>query len=140
MKPTDNQISEIPKLTLEDGDRIVVPHTQKTVNVIGSVFTQSAYLYDPKKEVGDYVRLAGNGMKNADRKHILVVRADGSVFTMGSSLWSGGIESQRVLPGDTIVIPAKQLTGTWVRALRDWGQIASQFAIAAASLAVISGH
>jgi len=141
MKPTDTLSSQIPKLTLEDGDRIIVPHTQKTVYVIGSVFTQSSYLYDPRKQVGDYVRLACNGMNNADRKHILVVRADGSVFTDTShSLWSGGIENQRVLPGDTIVIPSKQLSGTWVRALRDWGQIASQFAIAAASLAVVTGH
>jgi hypothetical protein len=44
-----------------------------------------------------------------------------------------------VLPGDTLVIPTKLATGAFQRNLRDWTQIASQMALAGASLAVISG-
>jgi hypothetical protein len=43
----------------------------------------------------------------------------------------------RLYPGDEIVVPYKLPTGTFVRGLRDWSQIASQLAITAVALAAV---
>jgi len=48
------------------------------------------------------------------------------------------VESARALPGDVVVVPVKINRGAWIRALRDWSQLASQIALTAASLAVIA--
>ena len=91
--------------------------------------------------VEDYVRQAGNGTRNADLKHLLVVRADGSIMGPSGRLWASGrasLKSERVLPGDTIVIPVK-LPSQFCKNLQLWTQVAGQLAITAASLAVVSG-
>ena len=92
--------------------------------------------------VEDYVRMAGNGTRNADLKHLLVVRADGSI--MGPSggaggFWKSSLKNAQIIPGDTIVIPAK-LPSQFSKNLQLWTQVAGQLAITAASLAVVSGH
>lgn len=140
VKPGETEISALPPLILEDGDRITVPYKAATISVVGAVFSQSGFLYEPKRKVKDYMRLAGNGTVSADRKHVMVVRADGSVLGNGSasSMWRGSIADITVLPGDTVVIPSKMDSGAWIRGLKDWTQLASQFAITAASLAVVT--
>ncbi len=140
-RPTDNSIQDLPDIPLEDGDRVKIPQRLDMVNVIGAVYRQSSYVYLPGTNVKHYLRLAGSATQTADLKHILLVRADGSVVDKKhtSGLWRGGFYDIRVLPGDTLVVPTKLATGTFQRNLRDWTQIASQLAIAGASLAVISG-
>ncbi len=141
IQPTDTSIDQLPDIPLEDGDRINIAQRRDMVSVIGAVYRQSSYVYLPGTSVKHYLRLAGSATQTADMKHILLVRADGSVVDRrhSSSLWRGGFYDIRVLPGDTLVIPTKIATGAFQRNLRDWTQIASQLAIAGASLAVISG-
>jgi len=142
MRPSATRIDDYPEIVLEDGDRIMIPPQVKTVSVGGAVYNQSAYLYHPGMRVGDYVRQAGNGTRNADVKHLLVVRADGSILGPNGTfnVWKASLKSERVLPGDTIVIPAKFYSGALLRNLQAWSQISGQLAIAAASLAVVTGH
>jgi hypothetical protein len=45
-----------------------------------------------------------------------------------------------MLPGDTVVVPTKISTGMLLKNLQAWTQIGGQLAIAAASLAVVTGH
>jgi protein involved in polysaccharide export with SLBB domain len=139
IKPSDGGVESFPELAMEDGDRIVVPHKPSTVSVVGSVYNQNSFLYEEKNSVRDYLKSAGGGTRDADMKHVFVIRADGSVLskTNTSGFWSGGLESVRVVPGDTIVIPAKLDKGSTLRAFKDWSQVISQFGLGAAAINIL---
>jgi protein involved in polysaccharide export with SLBB domain len=141
IKPGDKTVEDLPDIPLEDGDRVSIPERLAMVNVVGAVYRQSSFVYVEGSNVRHYLRLAGSATQTADLKHALLVRADGSVVDRRSTsgLWRGGFNDVRVLPGDTLVIPTKLATGAFQRNLRDWTQIASQMALAGASLAVIAG-
>jgi protein involved in polysaccharide export with SLBB domain len=142
LHPSDKGVNALPALPLEDGDRLAIPNMPNTVNVVGAVANQSSYIFSSGKRVGDYLRLAGQGTREADRKHAFLIRADGSVISKDrtSGLWSGGFDSLHVLPGDIIVIPPKVLRANRLQAVQQWSQLFSQFAIGAASLAVVTGY
>jgi hypothetical protein len=110
------------------------------VSVVGAVYTQSSFLYQKDSNVSDYLRAAGSGTQMADMRHVLLVRANGSVIAKkdGFSIFDSNFRALGVLPGDTIVIPTKLESGVFAKALRDWTQITGQLALTAASLAVVS--
>jgi protein involved in polysaccharide export with SLBB domain len=139
LKP-DAGIAAIPDITLEDGDRFFVPYRASSVAVVGAVYNKNSFLYRRDKRVGDYLKQAGGPTRNADRARIFVVRADGSVFSKQSTagLWTGhSFEALRLMPGDAVVVPERLSQGSKLRAMRDWTQMFSQFALGAAALSVI---
>jgi len=140
LKTSDTNISALPAISLEDGDSIVVPSTPATVEVVGAVYNQNSFLYRPGKNIADYLRESGGGMRDADTQRLFLIRADGSVVSkqMHRGIWGGNFESLKLMPGDTIVMPSRIRTGSWIREIRDWSQIFSQFALGAAALRVIS--
>ena len=140
IKPSDSGTGALPELTLEDGDRLFVPYKPTTVSVVGSVHSPNSFIFRPGTKIDNYLKLAGKGTRNADLGNAFIIRVDGSVISKRtqSGFWSGGVESARALPGDVVVVPVKINRGAWIRALRDWSQLASQIALTAASLAVIA--
>ena len=50
---------------------------------------------------------------------------------------SSGFEGERLLPGDTIVVPEDVDRTTWTRVLKDWGQTLYQMGLGVAALKVI---
>jgi len=135
-------LQDIPKIPLEDGDRFVVPFRPASVEVLGSVYNANAFIWKSDKRMSDYLRDSGGPNRNADKKHIFILRADGAVISSGNSgsgFWGGGIESYRLDPGDAVVVPEILWKGNVQRQLRDWTQIFSQLALGAASIAVLSG-
>ncbi len=134
-------IQNLPEIQLEDGDRFVVPSKPASVEVLGSVYNANAFIWRTGKRAGDYLRDAGGPNRNADKKHIFVLRADGAVVgtTSTSGFWGGGVENYRMEPGDALVVPQNLAKGAFVRNFRDWTQIFSQLAFGAASIAVLSG-
>jgi protein involved in polysaccharide export with SLBB domain len=100
---------ELPDLHLEDGDGLVVPFIPETVLVAGAVFNPHAFLFQSNATVGGYLRLAGGPNRNADRKRILVLRADGTVISRDtdSGVFSRGLDSLILHPGDSILVPEK---------------------------------
>ena len=140
LKPTDTDISSLPDLPLEDGDRITIPTRPPTVQVVGAVYNQSTFIYRAGKNVSNYLDQSGGATRNADSGRMFVVRADGSVLSkqMHRSLWGGKLESVKLMPGDTIVMPQRLHTTNWMRGIRDWSQVFSQFALGAAAIRVIS--
>jgi polysaccharide export outer membrane protein len=136
--PRKNGAEALPDIALEDGDRVLIPHESATVSVVGSVYSQSSYLFRKNMRIQDYLKMAGNGTRDADTKHTFIVRADGSVLSKQavSSAWSGSFNSIRALPGDTIVVPTQLERGSFVRGLKDWSQIIGQFGLAAAAIGV----
>lgn len=137
--PTQRGTEAFPEIALEDGDILVVPHTPSTVNVVGSVYNQSSFIFRDNERVADYMKLSGGGTRDADMKHVFVLRADGSVLSRSnvSGIWSGGLDSVRTLPGDTIVVPTRLEKGSAMRAFKDWSQIISQLGLGAAAINVL---
>ncbi len=128
----------VPDLPLEDGDRFVVPPVPSTINVVGAVYDQNSFLYQQARPSGAYLHLAGGPNRNADKKHSFIIRADGSVvsWSAANGLWGNTFEQLKMFPGDTIVVPEKGFSTT-LRSVIEWSQLFSQFALGAASLAVI---
>jgi protein involved in polysaccharide export with SLBB domain len=89
---------------LRDGDELIVPMHRQEVTVIGEVQSATSHLYRSALKRDDYVNLSGGATRRADRGQIYVVRADGSVASHRTSLFSRNYESA-IQPGDTIVVP-----------------------------------
>lgn len=134
--PKAHGLNALPDLSLENGDRLYIPSRPSTVTVMGSVFEQTSFLYREDFRVGDYLNEAGGPTRNADRKHMFVIRADGSVISNSrtSPLFAKSFESRHLYPGDTIVVPAQLNRSTFLRSLTDWSQLFSNFALGAAAV------
>ena len=97
---------------MHTGDVLTVPKRPGFVLVSGQVYNASALTYVPGKEAGWYLRRAGGTNEVANRKEILVIRANGSVIGKRSGEWYGpDVLSTRLEPGDVIVVPQKILAG-----------------------------
>lgn len=140
LRPTASGAAALPELVLEDGDRFRVPFRPATVNVIGSVYNSNAFIFKAGKTVADYLRLAGGPNRGADKAREFVIRADGSTVSrqQHSTLLAGrNFDALRLMPGDSIVVPAKLDRGATLRALRDWATIFGQFGLAAGGIRAI---
>jgi protein involved in polysaccharide export with SLBB domain len=129
----------LPDIPLENGDRLYIPARPSTVNVIGDVFSQTSFLQRDAFRTGDYLKMAGGTARSADRSHMFLVRADGSVVSrrVTSPLFAKSFDSLRMFPGDTLVVPTYINKGTFVRGLIDWSQIFSNFALGAAAVNIL---
>jgi len=139
LKPDAAGADALPNMTLEDGDRFMVPHRPSTVDVLGAIYNNNSFLYRMDKSVGAYLQQAGGPTRQADKGRMLIIRADGSVLSKQSvgGLWNGGFEARRLMPGDAIVVPERLSQGATLKALKDWSQVFSQFALGAAAVKVI---
>ena len=136
--PEDTRPVDVPEVALEDGDRLFVPARPAMVNILGSVYSENAFLYRPDRGIADYLQLAGGTTKRADTSQTFVIRADGSAAGQSSSwLGLGGGAVSKILPGDTIVVPEDFERTTLTRSLKDWTQILYQFGLGAAAIKVI---
>ncbi|HEY6987482.1 MAG TPA: SLBB domain-containing protein, partial [Bryobacteraceae bacterium] len=139
LDPKSHGVDALPALPLENGDRLYIPNRPSTVNVIGTVFQQAAFLYGDDLRAGDYLKKAGGPARFADKSHMVVVRADGSVVSHGKPglLSSKNIETVPMYPGDTVVVPSYINRTTFMRGLMDWTQIFSNLALGAAAINVL---
>jgi protein involved in polysaccharide export with SLBB domain len=132
-------ISSLPDIPLEDGDRFVVPSKPSTVNVVGAVYDQNSFLFRNTQAVNTYLRLAGGPTKSADGKDSFIIRADGSVVSRQSQrgVFGNTFASTRLNAGDTVVIPEKVPRPSGLRNFINYTQIFSQLALGAAAIAVL---
>lgn len=132
-------LAALPGVVLEDGDRIVIPSTPSYVSAFGSVNNENVFLYRPGKTVAEVVKSAGL-TEDAEPDQAFILRADGSIVSRRdkSGLFGGNFESQAVMPGDTLVVPAQMDRESrynfTVRALKDWTQILSNFGLGLAAI------
>jgi protein involved in polysaccharide export with SLBB domain len=131
-------LADLPELPLEDGDRIVIPHRPAMVSVFGSVYNETAFVHRPEKTATDYIDQAGGPKKEADRRNMFVLRADGSVISNGGGWFTAGrLSGVKLQPGDAIIVPEDLYRTTFTKNLKDWTQIFYQFGLGAAALKVI---
>jgi polysaccharide export outer membrane protein len=89
------------------GDKIYIPKKPDIVLVDGSVYNPTGITYKPGRSAGWYLKQAGGPTTMANRKDAFVIRADGSVAGGPSGIFSGGVESAEMRPGDMVVVPEK---------------------------------
>jgi hypothetical protein len=119
-------------IELRPGDTLEIPKRPGFVVIVGQVYNSNAITYSPGKNAGWYLSRAGGTTSLANKKAIFIIRANGSV-TSGGSMWSGGVLSAAIGPGDTIVVPEKAVLGgnAWKNIVAV-AQIAQAAALAAA--------
>ena len=139
LKPGASAAADLPEIALENGDCLLVPSRPSTVAILGAVYNKNSFLYRRGESVDDYLKRAGGPTRDADRNRMFLIRADGSVLSRQSvtGLWNGGFASLRLKPGDALVVPERLAHGSFLRGLRDWSQVFSQFALGAAAVRVI---
>lgn len=72
-------ISNLNDLPLRPGDEIIVPRSNKTVEVIGEVYNSGIFLYDKKKSVYDYIEAAGGFTEDARKNNISIKSPNGNI-------------------------------------------------------------
>jgi polysaccharide biosynthesis/export protein len=92
-------------------DVLIVPKKPSYVMITGQVFNPTAVSFRPGKSANWYLSQGGGPSPTANKKAIFVIRADGSVISSNSSLWSGSSLNAVLQPGDTVVVPEKALGG-----------------------------
>jgi protein involved in polysaccharide export with SLBB domain len=113
------------------GDSVYIPKKPGIVLVNGSVYNPTAITYKSGKSAGWYLSQAGGPTDLADKKATFVVRADGSVVGGPGGIFSGGVQSAELRPGDTVVVPEKVYSfSTKFKTMLQAAQIASFAALA----------
>ena len=137
LSPVDELKKTSSNIELEAGDTLEVPERPGTVAVMGQVYNQTAFIYQPEdNDVSSYLAKAGGPTSDADKSEMYVVKADGTVFSnKQTSIWSfGGFDSNPLLPGDTLVVPQKLERIAWMREIKDITQILANIAVAAGTI------
>ncbi|MBS0388197.1 MAG: SLBB domain-containing protein, partial [Proteobacteria bacterium] len=91
-------------VALRSGDQLLVPRLRQEVMVLGEVQSPASQLYDPDLSREDYIKQSGGFTRQADRSHVYVVRANGSVVN-GNRHWLVGFGGEPIRAGDTVVVP-----------------------------------
>jgi polysaccharide biosynthesis/export protein len=131
-------VRDLPELVLEDGDRLYIPSVPSTVNVFGAVYNPNAYVHKPGRKASDYLARAGGPTKDADKRSIYLVRADGTVVSSRQKGWLGGLGGEPVSRGDALVVPESFERFNLTKELKDWTQILYQLALGVAGLKVLN--
>lgn len=121
-------------IALRPGDELQVPKRPDFVLVTGQVYNATGITYRPNKDAGWYLRQAGGVTRSGDRRQIFILRADGSVIGgRRATVFSPGLLSMRMRPGDSIIVPEKLLGGSLLwRNLLGTAQIMSSVAVTGA--------
>ncbi len=117
---------------LEPGDSLFIPKRPNFIAVVGSVFSPSAYLYEPNMTLDYYLSKSGGPTKSADDDHIYLLKANGEVISKDqmSGMFSrfGKVE---LMPGDTIVVPENLERVPYLRLVKDITDIIFKIAVTA---------
>ena len=131
LKNADVTVSDLPAFPLEDGDKVFIPNRMATVDVIGAVYQQNTFIFDPSMSSNDYLEQAGGVSVTGDKAHIFRVCADGSIKSRKQGALSG-----KMNPGEALVVPEKISTTSFslMEFIKDWTTILYQFGLGAAGL------
>jgi protein involved in polysaccharide export with SLBB domain len=124
--PVANQISG--SFTVENNDELYIPPRSLAIGVYGMVNSSADFLYKPNLSVQEYIKLAGGYSRFADKKHIFVIRANGTVLGGRSA------RGEDVLPGDLVFVPVDSGRGAFWAKLRDLVSFGMQSALTAATV------
>lgn len=139
--PKSSSVNDIPPINIENGDKFIVPFAPSAINVVGAVYDQSSYIFQPGRTLNYYLNMAGGANRDADAHHAFLIRADGSVVSRSHmpdrGFWKTSFADLKLNPGDTIVVPDKVLKPSSLSGIIEWSQIFSQFALGAAAVQIL---
>lgn len=121
---------------LESGDVIYIPQRPTTVSVLGQVLQPGSYDFITGATISSYLKKAGGYSSAADESQTFVVLPDGSAQRVTSGWVSFNADS--IPPGSTVMVPRDIAPLDLRQTIIDVSQIFSQFAVAIASVAVLS--
>ena len=135
----ESDTRQLPTLTVEDGDRLLIPARPSTVGIFGSVFNAGSFLLQNGASIDDVMKLAGGPTRGADASGSFVIRANGTVVSarQSSSGWLGfgsNLAALPALPGDTVFVPEQMNKSTFIQDAKDWTQILANFGLGVAAL------
>jgi len=130
LQNSDIQLFQMPEFQLKDGDSIYIPEKPSTVDVIGAVYNQSTFIFNPDYSVKDYLSVAGGVTATGHKSEIYRISADGST--------KKGAANQ-LNPGDAIVVP-ERLTPKFnlVRSLTEWTTVLYQLGVGVATIKTLT--
>jgi protein involved in polysaccharide export with SLBB domain len=102
---------------VRDGDKLLVPKQTQEITILGEVQSPTSHIFKAGLTRDDYIAKSGGITQKADKKRILVVRANGDVVSGERNGWFRRSQSTEMHPGDTIIVP---LDTERVRALPLW--------------------
>ncbi len=138
MESPDKLRGTIYDIELEDNDSIYIPTDPQTVQVIGSVYNQTAFIYEKGRNSKFYISLAGGYTDNADSANVYILKANGSAMKSSRGVtglsWNSeysrwDVGAGQVDSGDTIVVPERLERIAWMRNIKDITQILYQIAV-----------
>ena len=93
-------------ITLEEGDELIIPRINNTVNVQGEVFRPLEIMYENGKNMNDYLSDAGGVTQSGKKGRAFVIYANGSSAKIKKPL---GIFRMypKIEPGSNIFVPEK---------------------------------
>ena len=136
---------------LKPGDRLMVKKRPDFINTVGEVYNATALLYEEGKTVGYYLNRVGGLTENAHKKQMYLVKANGDVISKNQDSFLGlfnwdakkrrwtvgrGFESQKLDPGDTIIVPKKVVKYPWLGLTKTITEIMYQIAVTAGVIIV----
>ncbi len=117
---------------LEGGDALHVPQRPNFVAVTGSVYSPSAYMYQPGRTAEYYLNKSGGPTKSADEDYIYVLRANGEVISAQQDAgFSSPLDNTQLMPGDTVVVPEDLERIPYLRMVKDITDIVFKIATTA---------
>jgi protein involved in polysaccharide export with SLBB domain len=122
-------------LSLENGDRLLVPRLQETVAVIGHVFNPTTFVAEPGLSVEAVLARAGGLTEFGDQERTYVMRADGNVESLAQSGSRLRLRTE-LEPGDVVLVPREPLERTFGAQMADVLMMARQ----AAEVALLFNH
>lgn len=92
---------------LEDGDTIHIPSYNSEVYVFGEVMNPGAFSYNEAQTLNDYIKLAGNFSRVADKERVLVILPNGSAKQFPKTFLNNLARRKffDIPPGSTIYVP-----------------------------------
>lgn len=133
----ENLRKTIYDIELENGDTLFVPENPQSLQTLGAVFNQTAFVFDHTKGLQDYIEMAGGYTESADKDRVFVLKVNGSavrpressLFLFPRSSYVTRDGKPLLEPGDSIVVPEKLDRTAWLREFKDITQIIFQIAV-----------
>jgi protein involved in polysaccharide export with SLBB domain len=94
------------------------------------VVNPTAVVYNPYRTVNDYLAQVGGPGKNADLKNMYVIKVNGSASGR-KGFFLGGVSSERLDPGDSIIVPEDLERVAWLKEIKDITTILANIAVTA---------
>ena len=119
--------SDLSQITLQQGDKVVIPAKRNLVIIHGEVMFPTAIAYNGDMSVEDFIDKAGGASQDIDEMNILVMKPNGSFITANDNLGRASV----VGPGDEIFVLSKPDEKS-MQFAKDITQIIFQIAMSAA--------